>query len=98
FGTAFYAAPHMPVPETNLTTLASLSEWLAQDPNFLSIPSKNSPFRPIRPLSDPAKQGFKLAGYFLLPVVVLAGGLWRWQNRRKQRERVRSLFQRNPAT
>jgi ABC-type uncharacterized transport system involved in gliding motility auxiliary subunit len=91
-GSARMIDPQMPTPDGNRAFLAHLAEWMCQDEHLLAIPSKGSPFRPLRQTTPAARQLFKLWGYFFLPAAVLAWGFLRWRRRRSTKAAVRREF------
>jgi ABC-type uncharacterized transport system involved in gliding motility auxiliary subunit len=92
-GTSYVADENMPNSEENASFLLSLAEWMAQDPNFLAIPSKGAAFRPLRQMTPGGRQAVKVAGLFFLPVAVVAFGFFRWRRRQKRREDVSRSYQ-----
>lgn len=90
-GTSYFADPQMPAPPANMMFISGLTEWLAQDPHFLSIPTRDAPYRPLRELPAAALRALKLLGYFFLPALVLAWGFLRWRGRERQRAWIRGL-------
>ncbi len=91
-GTSFFYDSGMPNPEGNAAFLSGLAEWFSQDPLLLSIPSKGSPFRPLRQLPPWARPLVKLLGFFLLPALVIAGGFFRWRRRQSHRLQVEQVY------
>jgi ABC-type transport system involved in multi-copper enzyme maturation permease subunit len=90
-GTSYFPDPGMPTPPGNRSFLSGLTEWLAQDPHFLAIPTREAPYRPLRELSGPAHAALKLLGFFFLPALVLAWGFLRWRRREARRAWIRGL-------
>lgn len=91
-GTSFFANPQVPNPEGNALFILSLAQWLTQDGNYLSIPPKSSPFRPLKPVGPWTRPLIKGIGFFLVPGLVIFGGVLRWQRRAVRRETIRATF------
>ncbi len=92
FGTSFFANPQVPNPEGNALFILSLAQWLTQEGNYLSIPPKSSPFRPIKPVGPWTQPLIKGIGFFLVPGLVVIAGVLRWQRRTARREKLRTFF------
>ncbi|MBL0058645.1 MAG: GldG family protein [Elusimicrobia bacterium] len=91
-GTSFFANPQMPNPDGNALFILSMAQWLTQEGNYLTIPPKSSPYRPLKPVPGWVRAVFKGFGYFLVPFLVLLGGVWHWRNRSIGREGIRAAF------
>jgi ABC-type uncharacterized transport system involved in gliding motility auxiliary subunit len=91
-GTSYFLDGALPVPESNAAFALAAAEWLAEDPNILSIPLKGAPFRPLRRLPDGARQAVKWGGLFLLPAAFVASGFLHWRARRRKRAAVDVLY------
>jgi hypothetical protein len=91
-GTSFFANPKMPNPDGNALFILSLAQWLTQEGNYLTIPPKSSPFRPLKPVPGWVRALFKGFGYFLIPFLVVLGGVLHWRKRALGREDIRAAF------
>lgn len=91
-GTSFFANPQVPNPEGNALFILSMAQWLTQKGNYLSIPPKSSPFRPLKQVSPAARPWIKTFGYFLVPLFVVLGGFLHWRNRALRRIDIRASF------
>ncbi|MBL8023454.1 MAG: GldG family protein [Elusimicrobia bacterium] len=93
-GTSFFANPQIPNAPGNPLFLLSLARWLTQDGNYLSIPPKSSPFRPLKPVPPWGRPLIKVVGYFFVPFLVILAGFLHWQNRVRTREKIHGIYSR----
>lgn len=96
-GTSFFANPQVPNPEGNALSILALAHWMTQESNYLAIPPKDSPFRPLRPVSNGVRRAAKAAGYFLIPTLIVLAGFFHWRHRRILRAHVQRVYARPEA-
>ncbi|HMU95150.1 MAG TPA: hypothetical protein PKA08_00025 [Elusimicrobiota bacterium] len=96
-GTSFFANPQVPNPEGNALSILALAHWMTQESNYLAIPPKDSPFRPLRPVSNGLRRTAKAAGYFLIPALIVLAGFLHWRRRQILRARVQRAHARTEA-
>ena len=84
-GTGSFVDENLPLAPANGDFLVNLAEWMVQDKDFLSIPSREPAFRPLRQVPVPARWIIKVGGHFLPPLVFALWGLVRWRRRRARR-------------
>jgi gliding-associated putative ABC transporter substrate-binding component GldG len=70
----------------------NLLDWLSQDEDLISIRSKGSAYRPLKPVSDAARVLVKYSSIFLVPVFVIAYGAWRWNKRKTMKREFRDKY------
>lgn len=97
-GTSFFANPQVPNPEGNALFILSLAQWLTQEGNYLSIPPKSAPFRPLKQVPPWTRPWIKGFGYFLVPLFVILTGLLHWRTRAFRRVDIRAAFVRRENT
>lgn len=88
-GTSYFANPQFPHPDGNPLFILALAQWLTQDGQYLAMPPKSSPYRPLKMLAPVLKGLTKAVGYFLVPVLIVLAGLLHWRHRRTVRAEVR---------
>ena len=93
-GTSFFANPQVPNPEGNALFILALAQWLTQEKNFLSIPPKSAPFRPLKPVPPWARPLIKGVGFFLIPFTVVLAGVLHWRTRARRRVDIQAAFAR----
>jgi hypothetical protein len=91
-GTDYFLDAELPSPPGNADFLARLAEWMVQDEDFQSIPSKGAAFRPLRPVHPALRGFFKAAGYFFLPALIVLWGFLRWRDRRLARPSIEKAW------
>lgn len=72
--------------------LMNLLEWSAQDEILQGARGKGLVYRPLRPLSVPARAALKYALMLMLPVLVLLGALLLHRARRARRAALPALY------
>jgi len=67
------------LPSANAFFFLNAADWLAQDPELISIRSKASPFHPLRETDAGTKAVFRYVNIFLPAVTAVLAGLCVWQ-------------------
>lgn len=70
----------------------NLIDWLSQDEDLISIRSKGGTFRPLKQTSSGARIIFKYSAIFLLPLLVIAYGIFRWKARAKLKNGLKGEY------
>ncbi len=66
---------------TNESLFLNVIDWLAEDYDFISIRSKGITDRPFKNISNRGKTLVKYMDIFLIPLLVLGTGIYRWKSR-----------------
>jgi ABC-type uncharacterized transport system involved in gliding motility auxiliary subunit len=91
-GTAQLVQPQFAGKPAAAAFLMNLLEWSLQDETLLSIRSKAAAYRPLRPLPLAAVLAAKYALILLLPLDLVAAGLWHYgRSKARRRELARSF-------
>ncbi len=91
-GTSLFADPQVPNPDGNALFILAMAQWLTQEKNYLAMPPKSSPYRPLKPVPGWLRVFLKSLGYFLVPGLIVLAGLWRWKRRQEERDAVKIAF------
>jgi gliding-associated putative ABC transporter substrate-binding component GldG len=70
----------------NVTLLANLADYLADDAGLITIRSKDVALPPLDQVADGTKKALKYANLAVPPLLVLIAGLVRWRIRRSRRK------------
>jgi ABC-type uncharacterized transport system involved in gliding motility auxiliary subunit len=92
-GSGVFVDDGLPLPVENGVFLSGLADWLCQENDFLSIPTRGPSFRPIHPRSGVVRALVKAAGYFFLPLMVVAWGFLRWRRRCARRPAIQKIWE-----
>lgn len=78
--TRFVKKEFMPSP-SNKNFFLNVIDWLTEDYDLISIRSKGVSDRPMKNVSSVKKTIFKYMNIFMIPVIVLCAGVYRWKSR-----------------
>ncbi len=92
-GTGAFVEENLPLTPSNGDFLVNLAEWMVQDKDFLSIPTRGPAFRPLRQAPVPVRWIVKVGGHFLPPVGFVLWGLVRWRRRRSRRSLIQKEWE-----
>ncbi|MBN1754927.1 Gldg family protein [bacterium] len=70
----------------NLSFVLNVIDWLTQEEGLITIRSREVTARPLKEVSNAAKNWIKYLNILLAPVVIALIGLVRWQMRRKRQK------------
>jgi ABC-type uncharacterized transport system involved in gliding motility auxiliary subunit len=73
--------------KSNLILFQNMTDWLSEDEGLISIRSKEVTARPLKKVDDSTRSFVKFLNMFLMPLLVVAFGVARWQIRRQKRRR-----------
>ncbi|OGS20834.1 MAG: hypothetical protein A2252_00260 [Elusimicrobia bacterium RIFOXYA2_FULL_39_19] len=76
----------------NPVLFLNIVDWVSQDEALISIRSKGSPFRPLKKTSDFVRILVKYLAIFLMPVLVIGYGIYRWKARNTIKKNLKSLY------
>jgi ABC-type uncharacterized transport system involved in gliding motility auxiliary subunit len=91
-GTAQMVQPQFSGKPATTAFLLNLLEWSLQDETLLSIRSKSAAYRPLRPLPLAAILLAKYSLILLLPLALVAIGIWRYSRGQAQRRELARSF------
>lgn len=92
-GSGYFLDGQLPLLPGNADFPSFLAEWMTQGDDFLSIPSRGSSFRPLRPAPPVVRVLVKALSYFFLPFAVVLWGLARWRRRRADRPSIQKEWE-----
>lgn len=87
WGDADFVSDQVLRDRANLILFQNMTDWLSQDEGLISIRSKEVTARPLKQVDDSTRSLVKFLNIFLMPILVVAFGVARWQIRRQKRRR-----------
>ena len=67
-------------------------DWLCQDEDLIAIRVKSVGFRPLKSISFGLRLAYKYICIFLLPIIVIIFGIFRWIGRSKYRKILKEIY------
>lgn len=75
----------------NRAFFLNIVDWLMQDEDLIAIRSKGATYRPLRDISNELKSLIKYINMFLMPLLLVIFGLFRWKLRKIQKSQLLNI-------
>ena len=97
-GTSRLLEQNISAGNSNVVFFLNTIDWLSEDADLVAVRSKGVKLRPFtRQLGDASRQMVKFIALLLMPLLVVAAGMVRWQSRRRAKAMARERLLREPA-